>query len=89
MTSEGRQVDVTAWLRDLGLEEYDRAFRENAIDADVVRSLTAGDLREIGVIPVGHRRKLLDAITALRDGAHLKAAFPQFPDAALPTSPAP
>jgi class 3 adenylate cyclase/tetratricopeptide (TPR) repeat protein len=59
-------LDITAWLRSLGLEEYDRAFRENAIDADVLPDLTADDLKEIGVAQVGHRRKLLIAIAALR-----------------------
>jgi class 3 adenylate cyclase len=59
-------VDVTDWLRELGLEQYAPAFRENAIDANVLRSLTADDLKELGVTLVGHRRRLLDAIAALQ-----------------------
>jgi class 3 adenylate cyclase len=58
-------VDIAGWLRGLGLEQYERAFHENDIDADVLRNLTAEDLREIGVTSVGHRRRLLDAIKAL------------------------
>ena len=58
-------MDIAGWLRGLELEQYERAFRENDIDADVLRSLTAEDLREIGVASVGHRRRLLDAIKAL------------------------
>ena len=58
-------MDIAGWLRGLELEQYERAFRENDIDADVLRSLTAEDLREIGVTSVGHRRRLLDAIKAL------------------------
>ncbi|MEK0084157.1 ATP-binding protein [Benzoatithermus flavus] len=61
-------VDVAAWLRGLGLGIYEEAFRAQAIDADVLPLLTAEDLKEIGVGPVGHRRKLLAAIAALRDG---------------------
>src|ERR1700750_2234585 len=58
-------MDVAAWLQDLGLERYVPAFRDNDIDAEVLRKLTAEDLISIGVISVGHRRKLLDAIAGL------------------------
>jgi hypothetical protein len=40
--------------------------RENEIDDTVLPSLTAEDLRNLGVDLVGHRRKLLDAIAELR-----------------------
>jgi class 3 adenylate cyclase len=60
-------VDVDAWLRGLGLGRYEEAFRENEIDAGVLPRLTADDLKEVGVAAVGHRRRLLDAIDALRD----------------------
>jgi class 3 adenylate cyclase/predicted ATPase len=53
-----------AWLRGLGLERYAPAFRDNDIDGDLLRRLTAEDLRELGVASVGHRRRLLDAIAA-------------------------
>jgi len=59
-------MDVVVWLRSLGLEEYEVAFRDNKIDERVLPSLTAEDLKEIGVGPVGHRRTLLEAIAALR-----------------------
>lgn len=50
---------------------YAQAFAENEVDAEVLPSLTADDLRDLGVSLVGHRRKLLDAIATLqRDGAH-------------------
>jgi len=58
-------VDIAAWLRGLGLEQYEAAFRANEIDAGVLPSLTAEDLRDLGVTLVGHRRRLLDAIAAL------------------------
>jgi len=62
-------VDIATWLHDLGLSVYEQAFRENAIELELLPQLTADDLKEIGVIPVGHRRKLLDAIAALRASA--------------------
>jgi class 3 adenylate cyclase len=55
-------MDVGAWLRNLGLGQYEAAFRENAIDSTVLPSLTAEDLKDLGVGIVGHRRRLLDAI---------------------------
>jgi class 3 adenylate cyclase len=60
-------MDVGAWLRRLGLERYEEAFRENEIDSAVLPSLTAEDLKDLGVSIIGHRRKLLDAIAAFRD----------------------
>jgi class 3 adenylate cyclase/predicted ATPase len=60
-------VDIAAWLRGLGLQQYEQAFRDNAIDAAMLPELTAEDLRDIGVGLVGHRRKLLAAIAALRN----------------------
>src|SRR5215471_3518874 len=62
-------MDLSAWLRGLGLAQYEQAFRENAIEPDVLTQLTAQDLKELGVTPLGHRRKMLDAIAALRASA--------------------
>jgi class 3 adenylate cyclase len=66
-------MDISAWLRSLGLERYEQAFRENAIDEASLPKLTAEDLRDLGVTAVGHRRILLDAITALRTEHSCKA----------------
>ena len=59
-------MDVGGWLRRLGLEQYEAAFRENEISEKVLPNLTAEDLKDLGVGMVGHRRMLLDAIAALR-----------------------
>src|SRR5436190_18685033 len=59
-------MEVEDWLRSVGLEQYEATFRENKIDDTVLRSLTAEDLKDLGVGFVGHRRKLLDAIANLR-----------------------
>jgi class 3 adenylate cyclase len=47
---------------------YQQSFRDNEIDEQILPNLTAEDLKEIGVGPVGHRRKMLEAITALSGG---------------------
>src|SRR6516162_7112011 len=67
-------MDLGGWLRSLGLEQYEAAFRENAIDEKLLPRLTAEDLKDLGVNLVGHRRLLLDAIAALRAEAAKDAA---------------
>jgi class 3 adenylate cyclase len=74
-------MDLAHWLRSLGLGQYEAAFRENEIDDSVLASLTAEDLKDLGVAVVGHRRKLLDAIAVLRGEANAEAA----PRAIFPT----
>jgi len=53
------------WLCRLGLDRYESAFRDNDVDIETLPSLTADDLRELGVTSLGHRKKLLAAIAAL------------------------
>ena len=62
----GSIMNVMVWLRTLGLVQYEAVFRQNDIDETVLPNLTAEDLKELGVASLGHRRKLLDAIAALR-----------------------
>src|SRR4051812_4316924 len=58
-------MDVVTWLRGLGLAQYEAAFRDNAIDVEVLPDLTDTDLAGLGVL-LGHRKKILRAIAALR-----------------------
>ena len=74
-------MDIGQWLRNLGLQSYEQAFRDNGVDLGILSSLTADDLTEIGVSAVGHRRKLLDAIAELAR-AHSEVAAPTIPDRA-------
>ena len=77
-------MDVAEWLRGLGLEQYAPAFRDNDIDGEVLRRLTAEDLRELGVASIGHRRRLLDAISALSAEMPAVAATRASRDAPVP-----
>ena len=61
-------MDIAAWLRGLGLEAYEAAFRDNEIDAEVLPELTEAHLAALG-LPLGPRLKLLKAIAALSEGA--------------------
>src|ERR1700745_3687757 len=66
-------MDMAPWLQGLSLERYITAFRENEIDWEVLPKLTSEDLREIGVVAIGHRRKLLASIAALRAAVPARA----------------
>lgn len=79
-------MDVAEWLRGLGLARYEPAFRENAIDENVLPSLTAEDLKDLGVSLVGHRRRLLDAIAALGHAVPAAAETPRVPFRDAPVS---
>jgi class 3 adenylate cyclase len=65
-------MDIGVWLQSLGLEQYEAAFRENEIDDTLLPSLTAEDLKDLGVHIVGHRRKLLNAIATIGADANAK-----------------
>jgi class 3 adenylate cyclase/predicted ATPase len=74
MTSKGATIDVGAWLRDLGLGQYEAAFRHNEIDIDILPELTEPHLEKLGV-PLGHRIRLLKAISNLE--ASERSAVPE------------
>ena len=78
-------MDIAAWVRDLGLERYEPAFRENEIDAEVLPQLTEAHLATLG-LPLGPRLKLLNAIAALREGAAPSPAVEQPSETPVPAA---
>ena len=58
---------IADWLKRLGVEQYAHCFDENDIDFSVLRDLNDQDLEKIGVVSLGHRRKLLRAIADLKN----------------------
>ncbi len=77
--------DVVQWLDQLGLGTYAAVFAENDIDGEVLSELTDQDLKELG-ISLGHRKKLLKAIAALRES---NAPNDATPDPAVPPASTP
>jgi class 3 adenylate cyclase len=57
-------MDVGGWLRSLGLGQYEAAFRDNTIGADVLADLTDSELEKLG-LPLGDRKRLLKATAGL------------------------
>jgi len=70
-------LDIEGWLRGIGLAQYAEMFRANDIDIELLERLTNDDLKDIGVVSFGHRKKLLEAI------AELAGAVPASPQPAL------
>ncbi len=58
--------DVGEWLAELKLGQYAQAFAENNIDEDLVFDLSDEDLQRLGIASLGHRKRLLKEIAALR-----------------------
>jgi class 3 adenylate cyclase/tetratricopeptide (TPR) repeat protein len=65
-------MDVSAWLTQLGLEQYAASFQENGVDAALLPGLTNEDLKDLGVARLADRKRLLRAIEDL-SGANLKS----------------
>src|SRR6185437_2413584 len=61
---------VTKWLASLGLSEYADRFAAHRIDFSILQDLTDKDLKEeLGIEPLGDRRRLLRAIAELASSA--------------------
>jgi class 3 adenylate cyclase len=73
---------VIQWLEQLGLAQYAEGFERNAVDPDLLSELTDADLETLGVHALGHRKKLLRAIDALRGADTI--APPRSPDSYTP-----
>jgi len=59
-------VEIAHWLAQLNLAQYTQTFVENDIQSQLLPELTDADLRELGVVSLGHRKILLQAIAELK-----------------------
>jgi hypothetical protein len=80
-------MDISAWLRGLGLEQYAQLFRDNDIDGEILGGMNAEDLKELGISSFGHRRRLLNAIAALGAEPTRDLAQPALSATSTPISP--
>jgi hypothetical protein len=74
---------IADWFKELGMAEYAERFAENHLDSGVLRDLTDQDLKDLGVVSIGHRRKMLRAISEL---AEARAVPPRPPPTSLSKS---
>ena len=60
-------MDIPAWLESIELGRYTQVFLENEIDQETLLSLSDDELKhDLGISPLGHRRKILREIQALK-----------------------
>jgi class 3 adenylate cyclase len=78
---------IADWLEKLGMSEYAQRFAENDIDFTILSDLTDHDLEKIGVVSLGHRRKLLRAIAELN--GRPTATSPSLPPLGVTPAPIP
>jgi class 3 adenylate cyclase len=69
-------LDIDGWLRGIGFAQYAEMFRANDIDIELLGRLTSDDLQDMGVVSLGHRKKLLEAIAALVAAPEAPARIP-------------
>ena len=62
-----RPRTVSELLRQLGLEKYDEMFEENEIDLPLLLTMSDLQLRQVGIIKLGPRRKLTAAIGRMKE----------------------
>ena len=60
---------VTDWLDRIELGQYAAAFKENAIDWELLPDVDQETLKDIGVKAAGHRLRILRALSSLQDAA--------------------
>ncbi len=58
---------IQSWLQRNGLAELAPTFVENHISLAMLPSLTADDIREMGITSLGQRKQLLEAIAVLKE----------------------
>ena len=64
--------DLLTWLEGQGLSKYAGVLADNEVDFEILPALSEHDLEKIG-IPLGPRKKLLNALAGLRNGAASQA----------------
>ena len=70
---------VADWLKQIGMSEYTHHFAENDIDFTILSDLTDQDLEKIGIVSLGHRRKILRAIATLNSAPAATASAATMP----------
>jgi len=56
-------MNISDWLRSIGMEEYEDNFLSNEIGIDDLAGLSSDELKnDLGIMPLGHRKKILEAI---------------------------
>ena len=59
--------EVCDWLKELGMEEeVVGCFEKGGVDGKGLGNVTAGSLRELGVVPLGTRKEIVRQMTKIK-----------------------
>jgi class 3 adenylate cyclase len=61
--------ELSNWLEGLGLGQHAEAFARNGVDFDLLPELTNEDLKDLGIVRLADRKRLLKAIADLAPAA--------------------
>jgi hypothetical protein len=78
--------EIADWLAEIGLAKYQTVFADNEIDWSLLPKLTEADLKELG-LPLGPRKKLLEAVANLTAMPTSADAVPSTPRKIEPVRP--
>jgi len=67
-------ADIRTWLEKRSLGEYVKLFERHKIDFEILGDLTYDDIKELGIVEVGPRRKVFRAISQWREERDIKKA---------------
>jgi len=67
-------LDMRTWLEKRSLGDFIKIFEKHKIDFEVLGDVTYDDLREMGLVEVGPRRRVYRAISTWRDDRDAKKA---------------
>ena len=67
-------VDIRTWLEKRDLAQFAPTFEKHLIDFEILGDLTLDDIKEMGIVEVGPRRKVLRAIALWREERDAKKA---------------
>ncbi len=68
------ELNVADWLASLGMGEHAAAFAQNGVDGALLSDLTNDDLKDLGVVRLADRKRILSAVAQL--GETVEAADP-------------
>ncbi len=68
------EATISAWLERRALKDFVKVFEKHKIDFETLGDITYEDLKEMGVVEIGPRRKLFREISVWKEGRDIQKA---------------
>lgn len=73
--SNSLNLNIREWLKSIDLEEYVQLFISNNIDYEILLTIDGSDLKEMGINSLGHRKKILNFISEIKNATPAENVF--------------